>query len=110
MFKFEDFQKFGQDGSENVQKAFAASQKSAQAIFAEVQDYSKKSVEAGQAHFEKLLGVKALDKAIELQTSFAKSSYEGFVAHATKLGELYTNAAKEAAKPFEAAVAKAQAK
>ena len=110
MFKFEDFQKFGQDGAEQVQKAVAASHKSAQAIIAEVQDYSKKSVEAGQAHVEKLLGVKALDKAIELQNDFAKSSYEGFVAYATKLGELYTDAAKEAVKPFEAALAKVQAK
>lgn len=110
MFKIEDFQKFGQDNTEYLTKAVAASQKSAQAIVAEVQDYSKKSVEAGSALVEKLLGVKAIDKAIEVQTDFAKSAYEGFVAHATKIGELYTDAAKEAAKPFEAAFAKVQGK
>ena len=54
--------------------------------------------------------MKALDKAIEVQTEFAKSSYEGLVAHVTKVGELVTDAAKEAAKPIEAAFAKAQGK
>ena len=107
---FEDFQKLGQTNADLFTKAFSASQKSAQAIATEVQDYSKKSFEAGSALVEKLLGVKALDKAIEVQTEFAKTSYEGLVAHVTKVGELVTDAAKEAAKPLEAAFAKAQGK
>ncbi len=73
----------------------------------EVADYSKKAVEAGSAQFEKLLGVKTLDKAIELQAEFAKASYEGYVAHATKVGELVTELAKEATKPLETIFAKA---
>jgi len=102
MFKFEDFQKFG--GSDAFTKAVAVQQKSAQAIATEAQDYAKKQFEAGSQLVEKLLGVKTLDKAIELQTEYAKSSYEGFVAYANKLGELVTGTAKEAAKPFEAAL------
>ena len=53
--------------------------------------------------------MKSLDSAIQLQSDYAKSAYEGFVAQATKFGELYTNLAKEAFKPVEAAVAKVQA-
>lgn len=102
MFKFEDFQKFANVDALN--KAFAAQQKSVQAIATEAQDYSKKQFEAGSQFVEKLLGVKTLDKAIEVQTDYAKSSYEGFVAYANKLGELVTASAKEAAKPFEAAL------
>ena len=52
---------------------------------------------------------KSLDKAFEVQSDYAKTSYEGFVAQATKMGELYTDLAKEAYKPFEDAVAKASA-
>ncbi len=107
---FEDFQKLGKDNADLVAKTFSSSQKSAQSVATEVQDFTKKSFEAGSAFVEKLFGVKSLDKAIELQNEFAKSSYEGFVAHTTKLGEIYADAAKEAAKPFEAAFAKAQAK
>lgn len=107
---FEDFQKLGKDNADLVAKSFSSSQKSAQAIATEVQDFSKKSFEAGSAFVEKLFGVKSLDKAIELQNEFAKSSYEGFVAYTTKLGEIYADAAKEVTKPIEAAFAKAQAK
>ena len=48
-----------------------------------------------------VLGVKSPDKAIEVQSEYAKTAYEGYVTHASKLGELYTNLAKEAFKPYE---------
>lgn len=111
MFKnFEDFQKLGKDNADLVSKSVNAGQKSVQAVATEMQDYTKKSFEAGSAFVEKLFGAKSLDKAIELQNEFAKSSYEGFVAYTTKIGEIYADAAKEVTKPFEAAFAKAQAK
>lgn len=111
MFKnFEDFQKLGKDNADLLVKSLGSAQKGAQAIATEASEYSKKALDANSAFVEKLLGVKSLDKAIELQTEFAKSSYEGFVAYATKVGELYTDLAKEAAKPFEAVVAKVQGK
>jgi hypothetical protein len=47
--------------------------------------------------------VKKIDEAVALQSEFAKSSYEDFVAEATKLGELYTALAKEVFKPIETA-------
>ena len=55
--------------------------------------------------WEKLLGAKSLEKAIEIQTAYAKTAYEGFVAQATRMGELYADLAKEAYKPFEGLVA-----
>lgn len=104
---FEDIQKYGKENLDLAIKAFGVQQKGVQAIATEVADYSKKAVEAGSVQFEKLLGVKTLDKAIELQAEFAKTSYEGYVAHATKVGELVTELAKEAAKPLETLFAKA---
>lgn len=103
---FEDIQKYGKDNLDLAMKAFGVQQKGVQAIASEVADYSKKAVEAGSAQFEKLLGVKTLDKAIEIQTEFAKGAYEGYVAHATKVGELVTELAKEATKPLETIFAK----
>ena len=58
---------------------------------------------------EKLVGIKTLDKAFEIQSDFAKSAYEGFVAYASKVGELYTDLAKDTVKPYEAVMAKVQA-
>jgi hypothetical protein len=107
MEKFEEFQKIGKENMEQALKSFGAVQKSAQAIAVEVADYSKKSFEQGSAAFEKLLGARSLDTAIEIQTTYFKTAYEGFVAEATKLGELYTDLAKETYKPFEGALSKA---
>lgn len=109
MFKnMEDLQKYGKDQMASATAAASAVTKGVQQIAAEVTDYSKKSVESSSAYVEKLLGAKSLDSAVQIQTDFAKSSYESFVAQATKVGELYTSLAKEAFKPVEAVVAKAQ--
>ena len=106
----EDFQKFGKEQMDAANKAAATYTKNLQALAAEATDYSKKSLEQGTAALEKLFGAKSLDKAIEVQTDYAKQAYEGFVAQATKMGELYTAMAKDAMKPLEGALAKVQAK
>lgn len=73
-----------------------------QAIATSLTNYSKKSFEDGGAFIEKLAGAKSFDKVLELQADYAKSAYEAFIGEATKIGELYTGLAKDAAKPFEA--------
>ena len=105
---FEDYQKFGKEHFEAVQAAATEVSKQLQAIAAETTDYSKRSLESSSAFVEKLLGVSKFDQAIALQQDFAKTSYEGFVAELTKLGELYANVAKEAFKPVEGAISKAK--
>jgi hypothetical protein len=55
---------------------------------------------------EKLFRVKSLDKAIEVQSEYAKAIYEDYIAQVTKFGELYGNFAKEAFRPFEDHIAK----
>jgi phasin family protein len=98
---FDEMQQFSKDNLDASMKTIGAFSKSAQAIAVELADYSKKVFEQGTAATEKLIGAKSLEKAFEVQTDFVKSSYESFVAEATKLGELYTDLAKEAYKPFE---------
>ena len=104
----EDLQQVNKENVELAVKSIGALSKGAQAIAVEVADYSKKAFEDGTAALEKLFGVKSLDKAIEVQTEFAKTSYEGFVAKASKIGELYADLAKETYKPFETLFAKAK--
>lgn len=104
--QFESFQKLGKDNVEAALKTFGAVTKGAQAIAAESADYAKKSFDQGTAALEKLAGVKTLDKALEVQTDYVKSSYESLVAQSTKMGELYANLAKEAARSYEGLVAK----
>ncbi len=47
---------------------------------------------------------------MEIQADYAKTAYEGFVAQATKISELYADLAKETYKPFEAYMVKAPVK
>jgi hypothetical protein len=105
---FEDFQMVGKEGMDSAMKSWGVMSKGAQAIAVEVADYSKKAFEEGSAALEKLFGVKSFDKVIEVQTEYAKTAYEGFVAEATKLSELYADLAKETYKPFEGIMAKAK--
>jgi len=104
----EDLQQVSKENLDVAMKSWGAVSKSAQAIVVEMTDYSKKAFEEGTALLEKLFGAKSLEKAIELQTEYAKSAYEGFVAEATKIGDLYADLAKETYKPFEAMAAKAK--
>lgn len=105
---YEDVNKVGKEWMDNGLKSFAAVSKGFQAIAGEASEFSKSSFEAGSAAMEKLAGAKSFDKAIEVQTDYAKNAYEGFVARATKIGELYADMAKEAYKPFETTVSKAK--
>jgi hypothetical protein len=107
MQQFEAIQKVGKENVDAALKSFGAASKSLQTIAVESTDFTKKSFEQGTAAVEKLVAVKTIDKAFEIQADFAKTAYEGFVAQATKMGELYTAMAKDAFKPFEAVIAKA---
>jgi len=102
----DDIQKFGKDSMDMAMTTFGAWSKGAQAIMAEMVDYSKKSAEGSAAAWEKLISAKSPEKAMEVHTEYLKSAYEGFVAEATKLGEMYSDLAKEAYKPFEGTLGK----
>lgn len=100
---FESVQKIGKEQFDAMSAASAAVTKGWQNIAAETTDYSKKSFEKSRVLAEKLISVKKIDEVLELQSEFAKSAYEDFVAEATKLGEMYSAIAKEAMKPIESA-------
>jgi hypothetical protein len=104
---FDDLQQVGKENVDTALKSWSALSKGAQAIAVEVADYSKKAFEDGTAALEKLFGVKSFDKAIEVQAEYAKRAYEGLLAEAGKIGELYADLAKETYKPYEALMAKA---
>ena len=106
MVKFEEFQTYGKEHFDAAVASAGTFTKGFQAIAAAVSDYSKKSFADGSAFVEKLAGVKSLDKAIELQTDYAKSAYETLIAESTRIGELYTDLAKEAYKPVESLMSK----
>src|SRR5580700_1808009 len=106
MKSFEDMKTFGKDNAEATMKSLGALSKSVQAIAVEMADYSKKAFEDGATVTEKLFGAKSLEKAVEVQSDYFKTAYEGYVSQTAKLGELYSDLAQETCKPFESYVSK----
>jgi hypothetical protein len=107
MFKFDDTNVYGKDAMDTLLKSYSAATKGFQAIATETAEYSKKAYEANVAHMEALMSVKSLEAAIELNTSFAKSTVEGYLSEMNKLGEMYSDIAKQTYEPAKAAASKA---
>lgn len=101
----QDTEKAGKAAFDMAVNALGIWTKGAQAMTVEVIDYTRKSAESSAAAWEKLLGAKSLDSAFAVQSEFARSAYEAFVAEAAKLGEIYVEYAREAYAPLQAAFA-----
>ena len=106
MAQVEEIQKYGKEQFDAAVSSANTFSSGLQAIATAYSDYAKKSFEDTKAYVEKLSGVKSVEKAIEVQTEFAKTSYETFVAESQKIGELYSDLAKQTFKPFESFIAK----
>ena len=105
---FEQAGKLGKEFVDTSLQSYAAMANSMQTIASEAADYSKKSFEANSKAMEKIFSAKTPETAMEIQADHAKTAYEGFVAQATRMSELYAEMAKEIYKPFEGIVAKAR--
>lgn len=105
MKNFEDIQQIGKNNVDATVKSFGVLSKQSQAIATEFTDFSKKSFEDTTKVVEQMFGAKSLDKALEIQAGYVKTVYEGFVAQASKIGEMYADLAKEVYKPYETLVA-----
>jgi hypothetical protein len=103
MKNLEDVQKLSQSNLDATMKIWGDWTKNWQAIAAEMTDYSKRSFEDGTQTFEKLLGAKTVEQAMEIQTSYAKRAYDDYMRGLNKIGSMYADLAKEAYKPVERA-------
>ncbi|RBP16737.1 phasin protein [Roseiarcus fermentans] len=107
---FVEMQDFSKQQFEAITSASSTLTKGLQDLAVESTDYTKKAFAAGTETFEKLLGAKSLEAAIQIQSDYAKQSYEGFVAQSSKMSELLAKFASEAMKPVTAAYANFQPK
>lgn len=101
---FEDMQKANQAGIDTAMKFMGEWGKGWQAIAAEMTDYTKRSFEDGTQTLEKLMSVKSMEQALEIQSTYAKRAYDDYMHQMTKLGSMYSELAKEAYRPMERAM------
>lgn len=74
---------------------------SIQTIANAYRDYTRKSFQETSSFVEKLMGVRSFDKAIAVQTEFARQAYADFVAESQNICELYRELAMQFFKPWE---------
>jgi len=69
-------------------------------------EYARTSMQESRSLVEKLMGVRSLDRAIELQSEFARGAYTNFVAESQKICGLYGRWVRQILRPWEVAAAK----
>lgn len=85
---------------EAVVASVTAATKGAESLGAQAMAYSKRAVEDNVAAAKALSGAKSVQEAVELQTSWAKSSLELYMAEVGKMGETVAGAVKDSMKPL----------
>ncbi|MDB5470466.1 MAG: phasin family protein [Caulobacter sp.] len=85
---------------EAVVASVTAATKGAESLGAQYMAYSKTAVENQVAAAKALSGAKSVQEAVELQTTWAKSAMELYMAQVGKMGETVAAAVKDSMKPL----------
>jgi hypothetical protein len=97
----DEFQKIGQKGFDAAVHSYGEWNKALQALATRVTENTKKGFEDATRTWEQLVGAKSIEQVIEIQSQYAKRTYDNFVAEASKLGEWYVSFVQDASKSFE---------
>jgi hypothetical protein len=90
-----------QSGLEAASRSFMEANKGCQALAAEMTEYSKAAFDDAIRTWEKLMGVRSLEQAMQIQSNYAKRVYENHMAELSKLGEMCMGMMRDASKPVE---------
>ena len=85
---------------EAVVASVTAATKGAEALGAQAMAYSKKALEDQVAAAKTLSGAKSVQEVVELQTTFAKSALEAYIAELNKASETVAASVKDSFQPI----------
>ncbi|MEZ5787119.1 MAG: phasin family protein [Xanthobacteraceae bacterium] len=97
----DDLTKYNKDSMDAAMASLGLVSKGMQAIAAGAADYTKKSLEQGTELLEKMLSAGSVERALEIQSDYVKTTYETFIAESNRMSELCADVAKEVYRPFE---------
>ena len=92
---------YGKDTAEAMIKSATAAGKGAETLHNEIYAYAKQSMEDTITAGKAILGAKSVHEAIEVQTDYAKSAFENYVAELSKFNQLMTAVAKDSYAPIQ---------
>ncbi|MDP3175955.1 phasin family protein [Phenylobacterium sp.] len=85
---------------EAVIASVTAATKGAETLGAQAMAFSKKSVEEQVTAAKSLASAKSIQEVVELQTTFAKSALEAYMAEVGKMSETVASSVKDSMKPI----------
>src|ERR1700740_188051 len=101
---YDHFLGYGKETVEAYTKAANVAAKGAETLHNEIFAYSKQSMEDTMAATKALLATKSVHEAFELQSDFAKTAFDTYVAQMTKLSEIMANTTKDSFAPIQGRV------
>jgi phasin family protein len=101
---YDHFVGYGKETVEAYTKAANVAAKGAETLHNEIFAYSKQSMEDTLAATKALMSTKSVHEAFELQSDFAKTAFETYVAQMTKLGEIFVATTKDSFAPIQGRV------
>ncbi len=100
---FQEMQSFGTNQFRLITATTAATANGLQALSVETGEFTNKRVEINHAVGQRLLNAQNLGEIIEIQSDFARASFDDFITQATRFSGLYTDLAKEVFKSAKVA-------
>ena len=85
---------------EAVVESVTAATKGAETLSNEAMSYAKKAVEGQVEQAKVLSGARSVQEVVELQTTYAKSAMEAYIAQMNKAAEIMSNVVKESFRPL----------
>jgi phasin family protein len=101
---YDHFVGYGKETVEAYTKAANVAAKGAETLHNEIFAYSKQSFEHTLAATKALMATKSVHEAIELQSDFAKTQFDGYVSKMTQLSELVVATTKDSFAPIQGRV------
>jgi phasin family protein len=90
----------GKRNLEAVVESATAAQRGAEVLSQQTLAYTKKSWEDGVAAAQSLAQARSVQEMVELQTTYAKSAIETYLAEVTKMTDVLTASVKDSFKPI----------
>ena len=95
-----DFNAQSKKNLEALVASTTAATKGAEALGAQAMAFSKAIFDTNVTAAKSLAGAKSIQEIVELQTTFAKSALETYMAQVSKMSEMATASMKESMKPL----------
>ena len=100
----EEFQKSSKDNYDAMLRSYGELNEGFQAIAKSWTDFSKRSFEDATRAWEQMIAAKSLEEAFEIQSNYAKTAYDNWMAEMSKMGQMYKSTATDAYKRVEQAM------